>query len=289
MGILDKDKIGIIETEFKIYKDGLGSKFQAYINQKISEEPLKSFLTDLFDIYLFSSFLLDSKKIILNENERALGFIYMRSSIIVYGIVKLFENGIYSEVFTLNRSLMELYLTAKILVEKDFDRRSILYLEFNWVKRYKKLENDPDLFPKEIKKEIEAKYECIKNNYSSAKYQKGFDWTWEFYEKIDKKGTSIYSMFERQGITDEYRKYFNNYSEFVHPSPLFFNIFRNNEGRFNCGPNYSDWIYNTGITTVYFFNQILNEIIDYLRIDKSESFILLLFRKFRSFTLKYKK
>ena len=286
---IDKNKVKIIGTEFQIYKDQIKPTLSSFIREETNKEPLKSFLIDLFDIYLFSLFLLDEKKIILDENFGSLGFIYMRSSIIIYSITKLLENGIYSEVFTLNRSLCELYLSLKILTEKDFNERSELFLNFNWVKKYQKAEASPDFFLESEKNEINTNYQRIKENYSSKKYQKGFDWTWHFYERVDKRGSSIYSMFDRLNLIDEYKKYFNNFSEFVHPSPLFLNTFKNKEGRFSCGPNYSNWIYKTGIISVYYFNKILVGIVNSIRVDGYESIMLLLANKFKGFTEKHKK
>jgi hypothetical protein len=274
---------GIQLVEFNLYREKNAEKFFQVI--KNNQEKNRVFFNEILDFYLFTSFLLDTKKINFTENENALVFIYLRSMITFYGIEKLIENGTASEAFPLIRVLFELYVTLKILLEvKDnVSLRSELFLDFDWIIKKRKKEESPEIFNSRDSENIDTKFESIKNRYDIKKrYYSNFDWTWYLYKDSNYKKTNLFSICRRFGLVDDYNKIYALLSQFVHPSSIFTKVFLNN-GKAIAGPNFNEYIFVVSIMASGYFIKTIDQILEFKEIkDELRSIFMKMYLEFYS-------
>ena len=275
------DTLEITEIDFELYKEKIVPEYYKSIQKNKKE--FKDFFDDMFDFYLFCSFLVDEK--LLHHFKKpiygALWFLFKRSSITFLGITRLIENGIVSEVYSLTRSLFENYLTLKILFEKEYEERAKLFMNFEWIKKKKKLEKNPDVFNQIDTYNIEMNYKKFKDNYNIEKpFPDNFDWTYKIYKDKDKKKTSIFSWCEHFGLIKDYERDYRLYSQFVHPSSVIAN-------KIPFCPKYDKKIYSTGAISIFYFVDIISQILKFIDEKKFENYINILNKKVLNFGKKY--
>ncbi|MGD0855349.1 MAG: DUF5677 domain-containing protein [Dehalococcoidia bacterium] len=138
---------------------------------KQQQEQFKPVLEPLYKVALYQSYLFDSWEGPQPTEPRALLIIGSLASQLAMGIHEALSTGAGYAAGVQYRTVFELFLSAKLICEKDTQERSDLYIDFGKVLQWDHLKRTMDAglpvtAPMDLEK-VKQEYETLKNNYES--------------------------------------------------------------------------------------------------------------------------
>lgn len=244
--------------------------------------PYQESLRRVFDFYLFTSYLVDSKFIpnTLGELD-SLKVLYSKSALSVLSVYQLLSTGLIEDASVILRSLLECKVTLKVLLEKDTLNRIKLYSDYSSVAKWLKLKRDKEyLSSGRINKEqfdrsyegieiseIERKYELVKNNYHS---KTPYHWAWNIYkEERSGRNPSLEFICKKLGLEDDYDYLYSTLSIFAHSDSIS-EVTLARESRITVAPRFSGPIVLICFFTVSYMVDIIQYILDYFKPEEYE-------------------
>lgn len=261
------------------YTEEMEPAFKAYVEEK--RKIHSNIVERLIAFYMFTSYLIDEGILKENKENEPIMFLYLRSSLSLLGIHSCLKDGLVTEGAILLRSIFEIYVNLKLILEKDTESRINLYSEYrhidSWLmlKRKRKLLQDDLIsqerfnmtFTVEEAELIDAKYESIKVNYHP---KIPYHWAWKIFKSGNKdRNPSIKSICAHLGIKKEYDDAYSTMSIVVHSSPLVDNFMKLNN-RKTLVPIFNENIKSIGVYGLDIAGRILSEVVDYFKIVESE-------------------
>ncbi len=230
-----------MQTEADIVRK-FNSEFQRYV--KIVEPGLEKLLSDkaapyqsmlryLKDFYFYMCYLVDHGLIPNDSKHVAFRTLTAKASMSVFGMYNLLMNGVVTEAVISLRSLFEVYVNLKLIVEKDTESRSRLYENFEFVERRNNLEANLTLLtngnltlaqfersigPSTVDK-IKSEFNSVKNDYHP---KQPFHWAWKIYG--GPKNPSLRFISDSLGLSFDYVKVYGSTSISTHASASLVNI-----------------------------------------------------------------
>lgn len=280
----DEDKVNISE-EFTNYLTIINNNFDVMLNTK--RIPYYFSLNKLYKFYIFCSYLLDKNNTIPIDNHiRPIINLYCKSANMLFGIYSCLNNGLILESSLILRSIFELYINIKLILEKDTLNRLKLYNEYGFVEKKYQLDANKKLIGKNIiskdtmshidENEIIFNYNTIKNNY-----KKGEKWWWNIYKNRKKNGISLQYVCEDLGCAEDYVKLYSTMSILTHTSPLIRNIYEYGN-KILLQPQFNDS--TTGIAELSFeyTYKIIYKILSYININNKRDILYYMYQNFPS-------
>lgn len=183
----------------------------------------------IFDLYLFSSFLVDGKIFPNTISELdTLKVLYSRSSLSLLSIHRCLSSGLIEDASVILRSLLETRITLRTLLAQDTLERIKLYRNYHFVAQWHKLERDKKyLLNGKLSKEqfeesyrginiedIEHKFNQVKDDYNP---KNPFHWAWKLFKDETKdRNPSIKLLCSKLGLQDDYDYMYSSLSIFSH-------------------------------------------------------------------------
>lgn len=261
------------------YTEEMEPAFKAYVKEK--RKIHSNIVERLIAFYMFASYLIDEGILKENKENEPIMFLYLRSSLSLLGIHSCLKNGLVTEGAILLRSIFELYVNLKLILEKDTESRIMLYSEYRHIESWLKLKSKRKLLQEDLISQerfdmtftveetemIDAKYESIKVNYHP---KIPYHWAWKIFKSGKKNiNPSIKSICVHFGMKKEYDDVYSTMSIVVHSSTLVDNFMKLN-GRKTLVPTFNENIKSIGVNGLDLAGRILSEVVDYFNIDEGE-------------------
>ncbi len=230
-------------------------------------QPYKTFFKKLFDFYLLTSYLADSKVFPDDGKFPGLRILYAKSCHSILGIHSCLKNGLASEAAVILRSLFETKLHVKLILENNTTERDNLYNEFHFVEKWNNLQAKRLLVSNSIISQedfnsgygdidqIEKDYQRIKQNYHPSH---PYHWAWKlFNQDLKGKNPNIKIIADYLGLSDDYVRVYGALSLSSHGSPNLINSLTSS-GSISTAPIFNDQIFTIGCLAVgYLANMII--------------------------------
>ena len=122
------------DSDLEIYCDRVVPKFQ----EKLKNESLNysSILKKLYDLYILYSFIIDDKLTSLDDTFSSIMLFYGKASHAILGIYSCLKCGLVSESVILLRTIFEIYVNVKLILEKNIDERIKLWDDFRFISEW---------------------------------------------------------------------------------------------------------------------------------------------------------
>lgn len=265
--------------EMAEYTEEMEPAFKAYVEEK---RKIHSNIVDrLIAFYMFASYLIDEGILKENKENKPIMFLYLRSSLSLLGIHSCLKNGLVTEGAILLRSIFEIYVNLKLILEEDTESRLKLYSEYRHIDKWLMLENKREQLQDDLINQerfnmaytieeaelIDANYQSIKVNYHP---KIPHHWAWKIFKSgNNNRNPSIKSICDYLGIKKEYNDVYPTMSIVVHSSPLVDNLMKLNK-RKTLAPIFNESIKSIGVYGLDIAGRILSEVVDYLKIVEGE-------------------
>ncbi|MGH2569498.1 MAG: DUF5677 domain-containing protein, partial [Bacteroidota bacterium] len=234
------------------YANRVMPHFPAYLEKQ--RQPFNPFFKKLFDFYLFTSYLIDSKLFPDDDKLVGLRVLFAKGCLSFFGIYSCLQNGLSSEGAVLLRSLFETLLNEKLILAENTEERAKLFYEFHFVEKWNNLEANRRLLRegKTTQATFDKTYDGIKLNQVTQDYDRvksnyhptrPYHWAWTIF-KSETKGNnpSISFIADKLGFAEDYVKVYQALSLSVHGSPNILNLVRNEKG-ISMAPNFTRTVY----------------------------------------------
>jgi hypothetical protein len=258
------------DEKLKNYSDECVPIYKNSLNK--GRQPYELILKGLFDFYVFCSYLLDENIIPKDDESSTITKLFIKGSLNLHGIYTCLNSGLNSEAPTLVRSLLENYLTLKLLLEKDTDERIKLYENFKYVQQWGSIKKNLDLLeagiitlpqfqatnPKHRIDRLEKKFDKIKSDYHP---KRPYHWAWKIFKENHKTpNPSLRQIAYHLNEQFDYEKTYAVLSISVHSSPLIENMIKNGKS-FTLVPSFSTRTINLTLLSIDYMGKIILEIV----------------------------
>ncbi len=266
--------------ELHNYSTTVIDPFNKYMENGII--PYRPFLRRLFDYFLFLSYCSDKRFIPDGEKYSPIRILFAKGSLSFYGIYISLSNGLVTEASTLLRSLLEVDITLKLILEKDTDERLELFKNYQTVEQWLNIQSNLELvasgkesketfdktFDSKLIVQVEEEYNRIKSNYHP---DRPYHWAWKIFSNGDKKinNPSIKKMAEHVGHEIDYIKVYGATSLSAHGSHNLINILSQN-GSVSLSPAFNKMIYTDGCLALDYISNILLSTVEYFNFQDPE-------------------
>jgi hypothetical protein len=262
------------------YANKVMPHFPKYLENQ--RKPFNPFFKKVFDLYLFSSFLVDSHLFPDDEEITGLRILYAKASLSLFGILTCLENGLVSEGAVLLRSLFEALLNVNLILEKDTDERLKLFYDYRYVDRWNNIRANKRLlsegkttqetfdktFTSAQLKETEENYSRVRSNYHPSR---PYHWAWRIYSNETKgENPSINFIADKLNLAEDYVKVYSSLSISVHNSPNLVNIMQTRKG-ISLAPNFQKTIYLVGCLAVRYMAEIIESVTRSFKFNDAET------------------
>lgn len=245
-------------------------------------QPYQPFYKKLFDFYLLTSYLTESKLFPDDGSLQGLRILYAKSCHSFFGVYSCLKNGLASEGAVILRSLFETKLNVKLTLKNDTQQRDRLFFEFHVVEKWNNLQAkrlllrnavisqedfDSGYVHDEIT-QIEAEYARIKENYH---LKQPYQWAWKIFQpELKGKNPTIKIIADELGLSDDYVRVYSALSLSSHGSPNLKNILTSS-GYISTAPIFNDLIFTVGCLTVGYLADIIRDLSLFLKFgDKDD-------------------
>lgn len=263
---MELDKIlNDFDRNLKEYIKSIFPNFNKNMFEKSS--PYKIMQEFLFRLYLLSSYVIDRNLIPKDKIPKVIQKLYVKASLSILGIYSCLYNGLPSEASIIQRSLFDLFLTVKIILEDNTEERMNLYENYQYIQQWRNIQDNKgilsqkefeDQFNQQIIQDTEKKYNEVKANYHP---KSPYHWAWKIYRIESKdKNPSIRFLCKKFGYLKDYVKIYSTCCLVVHGSPLIENIMTTPDGRLSIVPIFDESHVSLSVLSMELFSIIIKEI-----------------------------
>jgi hypothetical protein len=188
----------------------------------------------MFDLYLFSSYLVDSKMFPKTLPELdSIKVLYSRASLSYLAVQRCLSFGLVEDACVVLRSLLETRVTLNILLAENTLERLALFRGHLHIVRWEKLNKDrlslstgeissdqyKEIYQGSNTEEIEKYYIKVKDNYHP---KKPHHWAWKiFKDEINRKDNPTFKFLcNKMGLEKDYERLYSSLSIFAHSAPI---------------------------------------------------------------------
>jgi Family of unknown function (DUF5677) len=268
------------DTELQEYVRRVDPLFTDYLAKE--RTPYQPVLQYLFKFYFFMSYLVENGLVPNDDKNVALRVILGKASLSLFAIYNLLNNGILTEASSSLRSLFEVYVNLKLILDKDVDVRMKLFENFEIVEKWNNLNSNLDLMkagnlsleqfdktmsPSTVRK-IQSDYESIKADYHP---RKPFHWAWKIYSGVLPGGgnPSLRFIADKMGLSFDYVKVYSPTSIAVHGSANLVNVLSSGSS-ISIAPQFRTIILSDACITLDYGAKIIELLLDYFKFPNTE-------------------
>lgn len=266
------NEIKKIENDFMKYKKEVYPHFINHVLQgQAAFEPV---FEALYQLYLISAFMLDTKFKNKNFEQKQILNFYIRGSIYLHGIYHLCNNGIITNATLSLRAMFEDLIYLKTILEKDTHSRFELYTEYDKVDKWLTFKNSQkhnqsveDSSKIEMAK-IKSDYDEVKDNYHP---KRPYHWYWKIFDADSKKGKSqcnLSYLCKRLNWIEQYHTVYSATSLVTHGSNLSKSLYKS-KNSITLAPIFNKNLLPIISLGAFYFSEIARETFNYFEIDKN--------------------
>lgn len=247
--------------------------FKGYI--EIEQQKYSRVDNWLFAFYSLTAYLLDYVILKEKKDKDPIMFFYAKSCLSLLGIQNCLKNGLVIEGAILLRSIFELSVDLKLILEDDTESRLKLFSDYrhvdSWLLLKKKREQIQNglinqerfdmAFNAEDVERIDSNYDLIKSNYRP---NNPYHWAWSIFKSNGNDRNPNYkSICDHLGLQLDYDTIYSLMSVATHSSPLVDNFMKLNN-KTSIVPVFNESINSIGGWGLDLAERVVSEVIGYL-------------------------
>ncbi|MFH1850775.1 MAG: DUF5677 domain-containing protein [Candidatus Neomarinimicrobiota bacterium] len=275
----------MLVEKFEAYEKETVTIFEGYLKERRS--CYDRLFSNMYKLYILFNFLVDDQHVLdLEKAKTPIAILYAKTALSHFGIYHCLFNGLIIEASILLRSLFEIYVDVKVILEKDVEDRIPLWYDFKYITRKKQLDKNLELlesqkisleqfestYPLHRVKKANEEYENVKANYNNGKSN---HWAWSIYSNIARaqnKPITTKFICEQLGISSQYVKVFSALSISTHSDSLIENLLVD-RGKNTCAPIFNSNTISIGALAVLYAGSIIEDVVKYLQYEYFKVFM----------------